>query len=124
MILALISKRGYCSLMRPWHCGLRMLGCCAIMMKLVNDDFATILQRLMLRARRRDVDLAHLAGIPARTIEKWRRGEVRHPRLVTDLLKVARALSLDTDDTTSLLQAAAYPSLDMLYQQAQQTGDH
>jgi tetratricopeptide (TPR) repeat protein len=84
-------------------------------------DFATLLQHLMARAQRRDSHLARLTAIPARTIEKWRRGEVSHPRHVADVLKLAQALALDATEATQLLEAAGHPSLAALRQKAQET---
>jgi tetratricopeptide (TPR) repeat protein/transcriptional regulator with XRE-family HTH domain len=86
-------------------------------------DFAALLQQLMDRVQRRDADLARMTAIPARTIEKWRRGEVRRPRHLADLLKLAQALALDAGQTTQLLQAAGYPDLGALHQEAQQAPD-
>jgi tetratricopeptide (TPR) repeat protein len=86
-------------------------------------DFAALLQQFMTRALRGDADLARLTGIPARTIEKWRRGEVRRPRHTADVLKLAQALALDAADTSGLLHAVSHPSLDVLRQQLQKAPD-
>src|SRR5690349_2819575 len=86
-------------------------------------DFAALLQQLMTRALRGDADLARMSGISARTIEKWRRGEVRRPRHLADVLKVAQALALDAAQTTQLLEAAGHPSLAALRQQLREAPD-
>src|SRR4051812_13783096 len=86
-------------------------------------DFTTLLRAFMARALRSNRDLAQLTGIAIRTIEGWTAGEMRRPRYVTDVLKVARALQLDAVDTTALLRAGGHPPLDALQTQASQTGD-
>src|SRR3954470_11231379 len=86
-------------------------------------DFTTTLRRLMTRAKCTNRDLAQLTGISVNTIENWRGGEVRRPRFVSDVLKIAHALGLNTIDTTILLTAAGHPSLAQLQDQAEQIND-
>lgn len=88
-----------------------------------HTDFATVLRTFMARARRKNMDLAHLTGISIHTIEHWTSGAVRRPRFMPDVLKLAYALTLNAQDTTILLTAAEHPPLDTLQAQAQQTGD-
>jgi tetratricopeptide (TPR) repeat protein len=85
--------------------------------------FTTTLRVYMARAVRSNRDLALLTGISIRTIEKWAVGEVQRPRFVTDVLKLACALTLSEQDTTNLLRAAGHPPLDSVRAQALQTGD-
>jgi tetratricopeptide (TPR) repeat protein/transcriptional regulator with XRE-family HTH domain len=86
-------------------------------------DLATILQAFLARARCSTRALADLTGLPRRTLENWRSGEIRRPRAVIDVLKVAQALALDMADTEVLLHAAGYPSLALLQVQAKQVDD-
>jgi tetratricopeptide (TPR) repeat protein len=86
-------------------------------------DFTTVLRSFMARALRTNSDLARLAGISLHTLEHWTAGRVQRPRFVADVLKLAQALALDAEETTSLLLAAGHPSLAQLRSQAQQTGD-
>jgi tetratricopeptide (TPR) repeat protein len=88
-----------------------------------DHDFTTLLRSFMARAVRSNRDLAQLTGIAIRTIEGWTAGEMRRPRYVADVLKVARALQLDAADTTALLHVGGHPPLDALQTQAGQTGD-
>lgn len=85
--------------------------------------FTTTLRVYMARAVRSNRDLALLTGISIRTIEKWAVGEVQRPRFVSDVLKLASALTLDEQDTTNLLRAAGHPPLDSVRTQARQIGD-
>ena len=89
----------------------------------VAVDFSTALRAFMARAVCTNSDLARLTGISVRTIEKWTAGEIRRPRFVADLLKVARALTLDDRDTTALLRAGGHPPLTILRAQACQAAD-
>jgi tetratricopeptide (TPR) repeat protein/transcriptional regulator with XRE-family HTH domain len=86
-------------------------------------DFATTLRAFMTRARCTNSELARLTGISIHTLEYWTAGRVRRPHFVTDLLRIARALSLDASDTSTLLSAAGHPALSALQAQAQQSGD-
>src|SRR5689334_12189306 len=86
-------------------------------------DFAALLRAVMARKLRTNTDLARLAGISVNTIENWTSGEVRRPRFVVDILKLAEALTLNAQETNALLAAAGHPSLQRLQQQAQKTGD-
>lgn len=87
------------------------------------DDFSEVLRTFMAHTRRSDSDLSHLTGIPARTIEKWRSGVVRRPRQATDVIKLARALNLDAEATTTLLTRAGHLPLETIRQKAQATKD-
>lgn len=88
-----------------------------------NADFTTVLRTFMRQARRTPMDLAHLAGIALNTVRNWTSGKVQRPRVVSDVLAVARALALDATDANALLTAAGHPLLATLHAQAEQSGD-
>jgi tetratricopeptide (TPR) repeat protein len=86
-------------------------------------DFTIVLRAFMNRAQRTPTDLARLTGLSFHTVRNWTDGKVRRPRIVNDVLKLARGLALDAQDATTLLTAAGQPSLHILQVQAQQTSD-
>lgn len=86
-------------------------------------DFAATLRQFMARSRCTNHELAGLTGISVHTIENWTSGEVRRPRFVGDMLKLARALALDAQSTTAFLVAAGHPPLSQLQARAQQSSD-
>jgi hypothetical protein len=86
-------------------------------------DFTSLLRALMSQALRTNKDLARLTGLSIYTIENWTGGKIQRPRFATDVLKIARALALDTQATSALLAAAGHPPLAALHTQAQQTAD-
>jgi LuxR family maltose regulon positive regulatory protein len=86
-------------------------------------DFASVLRSSMARARQTIPNLAQLTGLSASTLRNWIEGKVRRPRLLRDVLLLARALELDAADTTLLLTAAEYPPLQVVQAKAQQTRD-
>src|SRR3954452_4889549 len=88
-----------------------------------EGDFTTLLRVYMVRAVRSNRDLAQLTGIAIRTIEGWTSGEMRRPRYVSDVLKVARGLLLDAEDAAALLQAVQHPPLAIAEAQASQMDD-
>jgi predicted ATPase len=91
----------------------------------MNEDcnFASLLRAFMARALCTNQNLARLTGISVRTIEKWTAEEMRRPRYLLDVLKVARVLLLNAQDTTALLCAAEHPPLAVLQAQICQTDD-
>ena len=79
-----------------------------------DADLTTILRTFMRQARRTPSDLAHLTGIALDTLGNWTAGKVRRPRLVSDVLKLVRALTLDagfsmTNDVAEPRRAPAQP---------------
>jgi tetratricopeptide (TPR) repeat protein len=83
-----------------------------------GNDFTTTLRAFMLRARHGNNDLAELTGISISTIEKWTSGVVQRTRYPHDLLKVAQALRLDAQETSTLLIAAGHPPVEQLQRNA------
>lgn len=67
--------------------------------------------------------LAHLSGLPKRTIAHWLEGIVRRPRDWRDLVKLAAVLHLDETQATRLLQSARHPSLAQLLAQTDNEQD-
>jgi hypothetical protein len=65
--------------------------------------------------------LSKLTSIPKATLINWLNGRVQKPRNVCDLLRVAHALHLDKAETSRLLTAGGYPSIEKLMAMP---GDH
>src|SRR4051794_28980585 len=86
-----------------------------------DADFTTILRAFMHQALRTPMDLARLTGISLATLGNWTTGKVRRPRVVNDVLKLARALGLDAQEATILLGAADHPPLTTLQPEAHKT---
>src|SRR5689334_19603580 len=88
-----------------------------------QTDFTSVLRAFMERALRTPMDLTRLTGLSRHTVRNWAEGKVQRPRVVSDVLKLAHALTLDAHDTTILLAAAGHPALQTLQAQTQQTSD-
>lgn len=80
--------------------------------------FADLLEQYVSRAGYNVSQLARLSDLPHKTVANWLEGRVRKPRTQEDLLKVAKVLRLSASETTSLLQAADYPSVEELWKLA------
>lgn len=75
-------------------------------------QFADTLKKYVKASKYSLGQLSQLSGIPKTTIANWIQGRVKRPRTLDDLLKIAAALHLNESETSILLQAGAYPSLD------------
>lgn len=78
-------------------------------------QFTDLLEQYVNRVGYNTSQLARLSDLPHRTVANWLEGRVRKPRTREDLLKVAKALHLSASETTSLLKAADYPSIEELW---------
>lgn len=77
-------------------------------------QFADVLEAFTHRAGYRTSQLAHLSGLPQKTVENWVKGRVQRPRAHTDLLKLAKVLRLNAADTAQLFAAAQHPMMGLL----------
>jgi hypothetical protein len=76
--------------------------------------FSELLRRFMARDDTGARRLSIQSGVPEKTIEKWLGGEVRKPRHWSDIIRLAQVLHLDLAEANTLLQAARYPTLQVL----------
>ncbi len=62
------------------------------------------------RAGISDAELARRLGISRQTIFRWREGETQRPRHIEDVVRLADALRLESEERDHLLVAAGFPS--------------
>lgn len=74
-----------------------------------SSEFADVLQKYMKLAGYGADRLSQSSGVPKQTIINWRKGH--KPREWQSLARVARALNLNEEQATTLLQAAGHPSV-------------
>lgn len=82
-------------------------------------DLAETLKYYVERSGFKPPQLARLSGIPEETIVNWLTGRVKKTRKWQALVKVAKALHLSESEVTALLESAGYPSVEELYQRAE-----
>ena len=76
--------------------------------------FYEVLGEYIIREQRSSDWLAKTTDIPEPTIRNWREGKVKRPRSWRDIVKVAVALHLNSNETTRLLTAAGHHSISHL----------
>lgn len=89
-----------------------------------EESFAETLGRYVHQRGYTYGQLAHLSGLPKRTIAHWLEGIVRHPRDWRDLVKLAAVLHLSETEANKLLLSAQHPGLAQLLRQADNEQDH
>ena len=67
--------------------------------------------------------LSHATGLPRNTIYRWIKGGVHKVRDWRDLIKVAEALGLDRFETNHLLECGGNSTIDVLAEEAKETGE-
>lgn len=88
-----------------------------------QESLADVLQEYVERCQYHASQLARLAGLPKMTLVGWLNGQVKQPRHVEDVLKVAASLHLTRPETERLLRAAGGRSLATLAATAQQANN-
>ncbi|MAT98620.1 MAG: hypothetical protein CL608_15870 [Anaerolineaceae bacterium] len=75
---------------------------------MINLSFSDVLAQFVKRSAYSAGQLAELSDVPKTTIISWMDGRVNRPRHHSDLLQLARALNLTSQETAVLLEAAGY----------------
>lgn len=82
-------------------------------------SFAGLLNEYAQRLGYTPSQLARLSGLPRMTLVNWLEGQAKNPRHWQDVLRLAQALRLNQKEADELLQAAGFPAISQLSDQAQ-----
>ena len=83
----------------------------------MEEHFGDVLDEYIRNRNRTPGQLESLSEVPRQTIISWRKGLVKRPRSILDILRVAQALHLDRNEVNRLLCAARHYPIEQLAEQ-------